>query len=216
MSLLLENVSVQFSGKQVLNKLNLAMEPGEIVAILGNSGSGKSTLLNTIAGFTSYTGIIKFAGQDLSQVPVYQRRFGLVFQDGQLFQHYDVGQNVGYALRIQKRPKPEITSRVAELLSLVGMPGFAARRVNSLSGGEQQRIALARALAAEPKLMLLDEPLSALDEQLRIRLALDLLKIIKQAEIPALFVTHSVAEAATVADRVLQLVDGKLRVADHT
>ena len=178
-----------------------------MVALLGPSGSGKSTLLRVIAGLlVPDRGRVAWDGVDLRTVPTHRRRFGLVFQDDQLFPHRDVAAQ--RRLRAGRAPagrQAEIRGRVAELLDLVGLPGFERRGVASLSGGEAKRVALARALAPSPRLLLLDEPLGALDRELHDRLALDLRRLLKDVGIAGLHVTHDREEADAVADRVVTL-----------
>ncbi|MEZ5191735.1 MAG: ATP-binding cassette domain-containing protein [Nocardioides sp.] len=155
--------------------MSLALAEGQVLAVLGPSGCGKSTLLRGVAGLEPLTaGRVRFAGADVTGLPTHRRGFALMFQDGQLFAHQTVAGNVGYALRLRRTPRAEQEARVAELLELVGLGGYADRMPASLSGGERQRVALARALAARPRLLLLDEPLSALDATLRTRLAREL------------------------------------------
>lgn len=187
--------------------VSFEVAPGEVLALLGASGSGKSTLLRAIAGLeTLDAGSIAWDGVDLATVPVHKRGFALMFQDGQLFAHRNVFANVAYPLRLRKRP----TTRVDELLELVGLAGYGNRQIATLSGGEQQRVALARSLAASPKLLLLDEPLSALDRELRERLAADLRAILTTTGTTAIFVTHDQSEAFAIADRVGILHEGRL------
>jgi len=208
MSLTVENVSVAFEGTIAVDGVSLDVADGETLGLLGPSGSGKSTLLRAICGLeTLDSGRVLWNDDDLTAVPVHERGFALMFQDGQLFTHQTVGQNIGYALRVRRLPQEE---RVAELLQLVGLPGFGARRVTELSGGEQQRVALARSLAADPRLLLLDEPLSSLDRELRVRLASDLRGILENTAQSSLFVTHDQDEAFAVSDRVAILMAGRI------
>jgi thiamine transport system ATP-binding protein len=178
-----------------------------VFALLGPSGSGKSSLLRAVAGLEPCSGEIAWDGVSVVRVPPHQRGFALMFQDGQLFPHLDVAGNVGYALRVAGRPSAE---RVAELLELVGLAGFETRRVTDLSGGEQQRVALARSLAASPRLLLLDEPLSSLDRELRERLAVELREILTATGVTTILVTHDHDEAGVIADRIGILESGRL------
>ncbi len=201
-----DGVTVRFGDRAVLDEVGLTVGAGEVVGLLGPSGSGKSTLLRVIAGLlVPDRGRVAWDGEDLRTVPTHRRRFGLVFQDHQLFPHRDVARNVGFGLSVAGRSQAEIRRRVTELLDLVGLPGFERRGVASLSGGEAQRVALARALAPSPRLLLLDEPLGALDRELHDRLALDLRRLLKEVGIAGLHVTHDREEADTVADRVVSI-----------
>ena len=174
-----------------IDDVSLTLEAGQVLAVLGPSGSGKSTLLRAIAGLEVLdAGRVLWEGDDITALPVHKRGFALMFQDGQLFAHRSVASNVGYALQIARMPRLEQRERVAELLQLVGLEGFEDRRVTELSGGEQQRVALARALAVRPRLLLLDEPLSSLDRELRERLGRDLRRILVDTGTTAVFVTH--------------------------
>jgi thiamine transport system ATP-binding protein len=182
---------------------------GSVVALLGPSGCGKSTLLRAVAGLEPpAAGRVCWDGADLAGVPVHRREFGLVFQDGQLFPHRDVAGNVAFGLGMRGVPRASARERVAELLDLVGLAGYEARRSTELSGGEQQRVALARALAPRPRLLLLDEPLSALDRALREQLALDLARVLTGTT--ALVVTHDHDEAFTLADHVAVMRAGRI------
>jgi thiamine transport system ATP-binding protein len=181
---------------------------GEVLALLGPSGCGKSTLLRAVAGLEApASGVVCWDDVDLAGVPVHRRGFGLVFQDGQLFPHRDVAGNVAFGLRMRKIAPG---SRVSELLAQLGLAGYERRRVTELSGGEQQRVALARALAPRPRLLLLDEPLSALDRALREQLALDLARVLRESGTTALVVTHDHDEAFTLADRVALMRAGRI------
>ena len=204
--LTLSEVSVDFDGTRVVDDVDLELPDGQVLAVLGPSGCGKSTLLRAIAGLESLsTGSVQWDGDDVTGVPTHKRGFVLMFQDGQLFEHLDVAGNVGYALRGSGRRE-----RIAELLDLVGLEGYADRVPSTLSGGERQRVALARSLAASPRLLLLDEPLSALDAGLRERLAGDLRDILVRAGTTALLVTHDHEEAFTVADRLAVMRRGRI------
>ena len=208
MTLDVEHVRVAFArgARPVLDDVSVRVDRGEIVGLLGPSGSGKSTLLRVIAGILAPDGgRVSWDGDDLSSTPAHLRRFGFVFQDEQLFPHRDVAGNVAFGLRMQRRPRHEIAARVDDLLTLVGLGGLGPRRVTDLSGGEAKRVALARALAPSPRLLLLDEPLTGLDRDLHDRLALDLRRVLTEVGITAIHVTHDVDEATTVADRIVRL-----------
>ncbi|WP_370375403.1 ABC transporter ATP-binding protein [Isoptericola sp. b515] len=203
------------AGTTAVDHVSLDVATGEVLALLGPSGCGKSSLLRAVAGLEPLVaGSVSFAGQDLARVPVHRRGFGLLFQDGQLFPHRDVGRNVAYGLEMQGIPAAQRRDRVAELLADVGLAGYARRAVSTLSGGEKQRVALARALAPRPRLLLLDEPLSALDRQLREKLAIDVRDTLRATRTTAVFVTHDHAEAFTVADRVAVMDAGQLLQVD--
>nr|MBA2445730.1 ABC transporter ATP-binding protein [Nocardioidaceae bacterium] len=205
------NLTITFDGVPAVDDVSLDLPSGEVLAVLGPSGCGKSTLLRAVAGLEILdSGVVAFEGQDLAGVATHRRGFALLFQDGQLFPHQSVAANVGYPLRIRHRSKQDIASRVDELLGLVGLPGYGGRRPDTLSGGERQRVALARSLAADPRLLLLDEPLSALDRELRERLASDLRTILVAAGTTALFVSHDHDEVFTVADRVAVMQAGRV------
>ncbi|MEV7974051.1 ABC transporter ATP-binding protein [Cellulomonas sp. NPDC089187] len=205
--LLVTGLVVRYPGVTAVDGVDLAVQDGQVLALLGPSGCGKSSLLRAVAGLEPVAaGSIRWQGADLSGVPTHRRGFGLVFQDGQLFGHRTVAGNVAYGL-----PRgPQRAPRVAELLELVGLPGYQDRPVGTLSGGERQRVALARSLAPRPRLLLLDEPLSALDRSLRERLADDLRAALVATGTTALFVTHDQDEAAVVADRVAVMSAGRL------
>ena len=206
-----EDLTVRFGATVAVDAVDLGLERGSVLAVLGPSGCGKSTLLRAVAGLEDVTrGTIRFDGQDLAGVPTHRRDFALMFQDGQLFAHLDVGGNVGYALRLRRRGRAERQHRVAELLELVGLPGYADRMPATLSGGERQRVALARSLAVEPRLLLLDEPLSALDRSLREHLAAELHDILRAAGATAMLVTHDQEEAFAVADTMAVMREGRI------
>jgi thiamine transport system ATP-binding protein len=191
--------------------LSLDVAPGEVLALLGPSGSGKSTLLRAIAGLEPLSaGSISWDGADLAGTPVHRRGFGLLFQDGQLFAHRDVAGNVAFGLQMSGVDRAARAPVIAELLELVGLAGFARREVSTLSGGERQRVALARSLAPRPRLLLLDEPLSALDRALRERLAGEVRAALVATGTTAVFVTHDHDEAFAVADRIAVMDLGRL------
>lgn len=205
----LEHVHVDYDGVPAVVDASLDLPDGHVLAVLGPSGSGKSTLLRAIAGLEPVgSGRISWDGSDLAGTPTHKRGFALMFQDGQLFGHLTVAGNVGYALRLRRAPDTE--ARVRELLALVGLEGYGDRLPATLSGGERQRVALARSLAVQPRLLLLDEPLSALDAGLRERLAADLRDILRAAGTTALMVTHDQEEAFSVADRLAVMRAGRI------
>ena len=202
-------LAVTYGDLRAVNGVDLEVTAGEVVALLGASGSGKSSLLRAVAGLEDVAaGEVAWDGRSMVRVPVHKRGFGLMFQDGQLFEHRDVGSNIAYGLT--GLPRAQRGERVREMLELVGLPGFERRRVTTLSGGQAQRVALARALAPAPRLLLLDEPLSALDRALREQLATDVRTILRQGGTTALYVTHDQDEAMTVADRVGVMEAGRL------
>ncbi|GGK79145.1 ABC transporter [Ornithinimicrobium pekingense] len=207
----LDDVTVRFGATVAVDSVSLSVAEGSVLAVLGPSGCGKSTLLRSIAGLEHLDGgRVCWDGRDLAGVPTHERGFALMFQDGQLFAHASVAENIAYPLKLRRVGRGERARRVAELLELVGLPGYGDRRPTTLSGGEQQRVALARSLAAEPALLLLDEPLSALDRSLRDRLAGDLREILVSTGTTALMVTHDHDEAFTVADRMAVMLDGRI------
>ncbi|RDI30874.1 ABC transporter ATP-binding protein [Lentzea flaviverrucosa] len=211
MALELDSITVRYGRTPAVSDVSLSVADGEVVALLGPSGCGKSTLLRTVAGLEKPTsGSVSWDTADLAGVPVHRRGFGLVFQDGQLFPHRTVAGNVAFGLRMKKVEREARDKRVLSLLELVGLEGYADRRVTQLSGGEQQRVALARALAPSPRLLLLDEPLSALDRALREQLAVDLARLLREAATTALVVTHDHDEAFTLADRVAIMSRGRI------
>lgn len=199
----IENLSKAYDELEVLKGVSLSVERGEIVCLLGPSGCGKTTLLRSIAGLEQPDGgRILLESSDISRVPVHQRGFGLMFQDFALFPHLSVTQNVAFGLQMLGESRAAQRERVAKVLALVGLSAFAERSVTELSGGEQQRVALARSLAPRPRLLMLDEPLGSLDASLRERLVADLREIIKAAGVTALYVTHDQSEAFTISDRI--------------
>jgi len=215
----LSKVSVEFAGvslaygrTQVLTDVSIAIEPGEFFALLGPSGSGKSTLLRLLAGFLQpQSGAIRVAGEDVTRVPPWQRNIGMVFQNYALWPHMTVRQNVAFGLEERRLPRTEIDRRVAAALDLVGLGEYGVRRPGQLSGGQQQRVALARTIAVEPKVLLLDEPLSNLDAKLRIHMRVELLALQRKLGITTLFVTHDQEEALSICDRVAVLDGGVIQ-----
>ena len=205
------DVRVSFGDTVALNGTSCEVADHEIVAVLGPSGCGKSTLLRVIAGLQDVeSGTVAFDGEDLTGVPAHRRNFGLMFQDYALFPHKNVAGNVGFGLVMQGRPATEIRQRVAEVLELVGMAGWEDREIEGLSGGEAQRVALARTLAPRPRLVLLDEPLGSLDRILRERLVGEIREILRAADTPAVYVTHDHDEADRVSDRALIMRAGSI------
>jgi ABC-type Fe3+/spermidine/putrescine transport system ATPase subunit len=205
------SVSKSFSSNTILDKVSFHANEGEIVCLLGPSGCGKTTLLRIVAGLeTADRGQVKFDDHPLDDVAVHRRGFGLMFQDFALFPHKDVRANVAFGLRMQGLSGLQIERRVAEMLELVGLSGYEQRRVYDLSGGEQQRVALARSLAPGPSLLMLDEPLGSLDRALREELMNELRAILKGVGVTVLYVTHDQQEAFAVADRVLIMHRGRI------
>lgn len=211
MGLEVTGTSVVYGGTTAVDDVTLGVPTGSVTAVLGPSGCGKSSLLRVVAGLERPSaGEVRFDGVDVTRVPTHRRGFALLFQDGQLFEHLSVARNVGYPLRLRRLPRARRDARVEELLALVGLEGYAARLPATLSGGERQRVALARCLAVEPRLLLLDEPLSALDRDLRERLAADLHAVLRATGTTALLVTHDQEEAFAVADRMAVMRQGRL------
>ena len=211
MLLEVRGVAKRFGSREVLKNISLNIAPGEFLTLLGESGSGKTTLLRLVAGFEQPTaGEIWMSGQRLDTLPSYKRRVNTVFQHYALFPHLSVRENVAYGLRVQKTSATEIGGRVDEALRMVKMQEFAASRPSKLSGGQQQRVALARALVNRPLLLLLDEPLSALDANLRKQMQSELKALQRELGITFLFVTHDQEEAMALSDRIALLRDGAL------
>jgi thiamine transport system ATP-binding protein len=209
--LMLDRIGVAIDGRRTLDEVSLDVADGERLALLGPSGSGKSTALRVIAGLQAPSaGRVLLDGRDVTRVPAHRRGAGLVFQDAALFPHRDVAGNVGFGPRVAGLPEDERRARVSEALELVGLTGTERRDVTTLSGGEAQRVALARALAPRPEVLLLDEPLGALDGPLRRRLQTDLRELFERLELTVVHVTHDVGEAFELGDRVAILRDGRL------
>jgi thiamine transport system ATP-binding protein len=205
------DLRLDYDGTRALDGVSLDVADGEVVCVLGPSGCGKSSLLRVIAGLEpGAAGSVAWDAHDLAKVPAHRRGFGLMFQDHALFPHRDVAGNVAFGLRMQHVRRDAVQARVAETLALVGLAGFADRRVSELSGGEQQRVALARALAPEPRLLMLDEPLGSLDRALRDRLVTELRVLFLRLGLSVLFVTHDHGEAFALADRLVVMRNGRI------
>ncbi|WP_455814447.1 putrescine ABC transporter ATP-binding subunit PotG [Pseudomonas graminis] len=206
----IRNLTKSFDGQHAVDDVNLTIYKGEIFALLGASGCGKSTLLRMLAGFEAPTqGQIVLDGLDLSHVPPYQRPINMMFQSYALFPHMTVEQNIAFGLKQDRLPKGEIAERVAEMLTLVHMQEFAKRKPHQLSGGQRQRVALARSLAKRPKLLLLDEPMGALDKKLRDRMQHEVVDILERVGATCVMVTHDQEEAMTMAGRIAIMNRGK-------
>lgn len=204
------DVTKRYGDVTAVANMNLEVNEGEIVCLLGPSGCGKTTLLRLVAGLEQAdVGSIELLGTDLGSIPVHERGFGFMFQDYALFPHMTVEQNVGFGLRMTGKDNERNKERVTEMLNLVGLTGKEDRSTAELSGGEQQRVALARSLAPNPPLLLLDEPLGSLDRTLRERLMNELRAILKTVGVTAITVTHDQQEAFALADRIVIMMDGK-------
>ena len=208
----LKNITKAFDGEVVLDNINLNIYDNEFLTLLGPSGCGKTTTLRIIGGFeTADEGDVIFMGDRINDVPPYKRNVNTVFQRYALFPHLNVFENVAFPLREKRVPKAEINERVTEMLKLVALAGFEKRSVNSLSGGQQQRVAIARALVSKPKVLLLDEPLAALDLKLRKDMQQELKKIQKATGITFVFVTHDQEEALSMSDTVVVMSKGRIQ-----
>jgi putrescine transport system ATP-binding protein len=206
----IENLIKDFDGYKAVNDVSLDIAKGEIFALLGSSGCGKSTLLRMLAGFeTPTSGRIVLAGQDLALLPPYQRPMNMMFQSYALFPHLSVWDNIAFGLRRDGLPKDKVADRVEAMLKLVQLGKFAKRKPHQLSGGQQQRVALARSLAKQPQLLLLDEPLGALDKKLREETQIELVNIIEQVGVTCVMVTHDQEEAMTMASRIAIMSEGR-------
>jgi ABC-type Fe3+/spermidine/putrescine transport system ATPase subunit len=209
----LRHISQNYGDRALLKDVNLRVASGEIVALLGSSGSGKSTLLSIVAGLQQpLTGSVWFGGQEITKTPPEQRRFALMFQDFALFPHLNVLDNVAFGLVEQRQDKCSARAKALDMLTLFGLAEHAQHKVWHLSGGEQQRVALARALITQPRALLLDEPFSALDADLRLNLRDEFRSRIEAAGMPTLLVTHDESEARAMAARAVRLVDGHLQM----
>jgi putative spermidine/putrescine transport system ATP-binding protein len=208
----LDGVAKRFGEITALDAVMLLVRRGELMTLLGPSGCGKTTLLNLVAGFLMPdSGEISIDGQRVTDLPTYRREIGIMFQSYALFPHMSVAANVGYGLRMRRTPKPEIADRVAAALALVKLEGLEDRRPRQLSGGQQQRVALARALVIRPKVLLLDEPFSALDRNLRAAMQVELKDIQRKLGVTTIFVTHDQSEALSMSDRIAVMSEGRIR-----
>ena len=208
----LRDINVAFDGEVILNNINLDIKDKEFVTLLGPSGCGKTTTLRIIGGFlTPDSGTVTFEGKEINNLPAYKRNVNTVFQRYALFPHLNVYDNVAFGLRIKKTPEKEIQKLVKEMLELVNLKGYEKRSINSLSGGQQQRVAIARALVNRPKVLLLDEPLGALDLKLRKEMQTELKAIQQRLEITFIYVTHDQEEALTMSDTVVVMNKGDIQ-----
>lgn len=212
----LQDIDVRYDKKkQILKGLNLEVQEGELVSLLGPSGCGKTTTLRVVAGLIEpQNGVFTLDGADLTKVPVHKRNFGIVFQSYALFPHLSVYDNVAFGLKMRKLDKAEIDKKVNQILEICGLTEFAGRFPQQMSGGQRQRVALARALVIEPKLLLLDEPLSNLDAKLRINMRMEIKRIQKKLGITTLFVTHDQEECFSISDKVAVMNQGVIEQFD--
>jgi len=209
----LDHVTVHLGGAEILRRLSLTVEDGECVALLGPSGCGKTTTLRTVAGFVDpSSGDVRIGGQSVLDMPPHKRNIGLVFQDFALFPHMTASENVAYGLEMRGLPREEIRQRVTEALDTVQLDHLAERWPSELSGGQRQRVALARAIVIRPDMLLLDEPLGALDRKLRDAMQVELKQLQRQLGITTIIVTHDQEEALSLANRVAVMFDGVLAV----
>jgi putative spermidine/putrescine transport system ATP-binding protein len=208
----LDGVTKRFGRTTALDAVSLLVRRGELMTLLGPSGCGKTTLLNLVAGFLMPdSGEIAIDGLRVTDVPPYRRESGIMFQQYALFPHMNVAANVGYGLRMRRIAKPEIARRVDEALALIKLEGLEDRKPRQLSGGQQQRVALARALVIRPKVLLLDEPFSALDRNLRASMQVEIKEIQRKLRVTTIFVTHDQSEALSLSDRIAVLAEGRIR-----
>lgn len=209
--LLIDQLVKEFDGVRAVNDISVTINQGEIFALLGSSGCGKSTLLRMLAGFeTPTSGRIELAGSSIVEVPPHQRPINMMFQSYALFPHLSVWDNIAFGLRRDGLPKDEVAARVEQMLALVQLAQYAKRKPHQLSGGQQQRVALARSLAKRPQLLLLDEPLGALDKKLRERTQMELVNIIEQVGVTCVMVTHDQDEAMSMATRIAVMSEGRI------
>ncbi len=214
-----EDIAVRFDGVTkrfgeitAIDDVSLLVRRGELMTLLGPSGCGKTTLLSLVAGFLiPDRGEIAIDGRGVTDLPTHRREIGIMFQNYALFPHMSVAANVGYGLKMRRTPKPEIARRVADALALVKLAGLEDRRPRQLSGGQQQRVALARALVIRPKVLLLDEPFSALDRNLRASMQVEIKEIQRKLGVTTIFVTHDQSEALSLSDRIAVIAEGRIR-----
>jgi ABC-type Fe3+/spermidine/putrescine transport system ATPase subunit len=212
----LDRLTKRFGRTVTADRLSLTVSRGEFFTFLGPSGSGKSTILRMIAGLVAPdSGRIAIDGKDVAMVPPWRRNLGMMFQQYAVFPHMNVSENIGYGLKVRRLPRAEIRRRVTEMIDLVGLAGLADKSVSNLSGGEQQRVALARALAPSPRMLLLDEPLSALDEKIRRAMQVELSSVHKRTGTTFLYVTHDQEEALAMSSRVAVLNGGRMVQCDE-
>jgi spermidine/putrescine ABC transporter ATP-binding subunit len=205
------SASKRFGKVAALEAATLSVRRGELMTLLGPSGCGKTTLLNLVAGFLAVdAGEIEIDGKRVNDIPTYKREIGMMFQNYALFPHMSIADNVGYGLRMRGVARPDLKRRVAEALSLVQLTGVEDRRPHQLSGGQQQRVALARALVVSPKVLLLDEPFSALDRNLRASMQMEIKEIQRQLGVTTIFVTHDQGEALSLSDRIAVMFEGRI------
>lgn len=208
----LKGISKSYDGEKVIDCMNLYIRDGEFITLLGPSGCGKTTTLRIIGGFeTADEGELYFDGKEISDVPAYKRHINTVFQKYALFPHLNVYENIAFPLRLKKKPEDEIKQRVSEMLKMVALSGFENKSVSTLSGGQQQRVAIARALISHPKVLLLDEPLGALDLKLRKDMQNELKTIQQAIGITFIYVTHDQEEALSMSDTVVVIADGEIQ-----
>src|SRR3981189_1140779 len=204
--------SKRFGEITALEDATLSIRRGELMTLLGPSGCGKTTLLSLVAGFLiPDRGEIAIDGRQVTDLPTHRREIGIMFQNYALFPHMSVAANVGYGLKMRRTPRPEIARRVADALGLVKLAGLEDRRPRQLSGGQQQRVALARALVIRPKVLLLDEPFSALDRNLRASMQVEIKEIQRKLGVTTIFVTHDQSEALSLSDRIAVIAEGRIR-----
>lgn len=210
-SIHVDDLTITYGDNTVISGMDLTIEDGEFFTLLGPSGCGKTTLLRTIAGFiTPASGRIAFGDRDVTNVPTHRRNIGMMFQDYALFPDKTVAANVAYGLKARKTPRAEIGPRVTEALERVGMESFASRHIGALSGGQRQRVALARALVIRPSVLLMDEPLSALDTKLRLQIRESIMDLQRELGITTVFVTHDQEEALAMSDRIALFKTGNI------